>query len=145
LRENERSKAYTEGSVSSRVIIDETVRQSTLEVLTADPEIELDVSALDLGRLPAEVKASLYSIAVIFEALHPRGSADIHAPRGTRFSAPEFREAGNITATHAHTFENTEARTGKEHSGHRAVSFVARKLVSGGDIDAFAATNFEAL
>jgi hypothetical protein len=133
-----------EGSVNSRAIIDETIRQSILEALAADPDIELDVTALNLGRLPAEVKASLYSRAVIFEALHLRKSADIHAPHATRLSAPELREAGNIIATHAHTFEIPQLQFAGNIHATSAVSFVARELQSAGDIDAFAAKNFEA-
>lgn len=91
--------------MSNRAIIDDTIRQSTLETLAADPRLELDVTALDLGRLPAEVKANLYSSDVIFDAPCLRSTADIHAPQATRLSLPELRTAGNITATHAHTFE----------------------------------------
>jgi hypothetical protein len=74
--------------------------------LAADPDIELDLTPLDFGRLPAEVKASLYSRAVIFDAQHLQHAANVHAPHATRFSAPELRTAGNITATHTHTFES---------------------------------------
>jgi hypothetical protein len=143
-----RMKALTpprsEGSVSNRAIIDDSISPRALATLLAEPELELDVTALDLGRLPAEVKTNLYSSDVIFEALHLRHAAHIHAPHATRLSLPELRTAGNITATHAHTFEIPLLQTAGDILATSAVNFVARELVSAGDIDAFGARNFEA-
>jgi len=129
---------------NQRIVVDNSTDQKAFEALAANPEADLDVTALDLGRLPASVKASLYSSAVIFEALHLRKSADIHAPCARRLSAPELRHAGNITATHAHTFEIPKLQSAGNILATAAVSFVARELVSAGNIDAFSARNFEA-
>jgi hypothetical protein len=66
-----------------RIVLDNAVDLKTLEALAADPELELDVTPLDLGRLPARVVASLSSQAAVFDAPHLRSSEHIHAPHAT--------------------------------------------------------------
>src|SRR5690348_559463 len=129
---------------SGRIVLENSVDQFTLLAYAADPDAVLDVTGLDLRRLPLDVKARLYSAAAVFRVPHLRASADIDANKAVYFSAPELRTAGNISATHAELFEIPQMQTAGNIFATSAGEFVARELVTAGDICAFGATNFEA-
>jgi hypothetical protein len=126
-----------------RIVLDNAVDQFTLLAYAADPDAVLDVTGLDLARLPFDVKASLYSAAAVFHAPHLRVSLDIEANRATSFLAPELRTAGSISATDADRFEVPQLQAAGSTFATSAGEFVARDLVTAGDVDAFVATNFE--
>src|SRR6185312_15532182 len=126
---------------NGRIILDNSVDQETLHAYAANPEAVLDVTGLDLGRLPVDVKASLYSQADAFNAPHLRISGDIDAHRATSFRAPQLRKAENISATHAKAFEVPRLLAAGNIFATSAATFAAPELRIAGDIDAFAATN----
>src|ERR1019366_1807910 len=90
---------------TGRIVVDNSVDQATLQAYAGDPDAVLDVTGLDLGRLPPGSRANLHSEADTFSAPHLRTSGNIDAPRATVFSAPKLRASENINATHADVFE----------------------------------------
>ncbi len=88
-----------------RATVNNTTEQSKLNELAQDAYLRLDVTSLDLARLPPHVDAELHTEARTFEAPALVSCAgDIHAPWVTKFLAPQLRVARNIHAPRASTF-----------------------------------------
>src|ERR1039457_5457037 len=69
-----------------RITVNSLTEPSELAVLANDPAVTLDVTDLDLGRLPAHVKAALYTEATTFSAPQLQTSGHIYAGSATSFS-----------------------------------------------------------
>ena len=83
--------------------INDLTEASELAALANNPGLTLDVTDLDLGRLPEHVKAALYTEATTFSAPQLQTSGDIDARSATSFSAPQLQKSGDIDAPKAST------------------------------------------
>jgi hypothetical protein len=118
------------GMDHGRIVLDNSVDQFTLLAHAADADAILDVTDLDLRRLPPNVRASLYSAAAVFQAPSLCAAFDIEANRAASFLAPELRTAGNINATHAELFEIPELRAaGHIHAASAAFISLSLSLI----------------
>jgi hypothetical protein len=81
-----------------RIVVNDLTKASGLAALADNPDVRLDVTKLDLGRLPEHVKAALYTEATTFSAPQLQTSGYIYAPRATSFSVPQLQRSGNIAA-----------------------------------------------
>src|ERR1039457_1211651 len=109
-----------------RITLDNSINQFDLLAHTANPQAILDVTQLDLARLPRQVKAVLHSNAEIFHVPDLRCAGSIEANKALAFIAPELRQAGDISATHAQMFEVPELRSAGNIHATSAAQFVAR-------------------
>jgi hypothetical protein len=78
-----------------RVLVGNSIEQSNLEFLARDPTRTLDVTALDLTRLPKHVQAVLYTEAMTVN-LDLKSCGHIIARSAEHFSALELRSAWSI-------------------------------------------------
>src|SRR5450755_2100683 len=84
-----------------RITVNDLTEASELAALANNPGLTLDVTDLDLGRLPAHVKAALYTEATTFSAPQLQTSGNIYANNVTSFSAPQLQTSGDIDARSA--------------------------------------------
>ena len=85
--------------MSNKIIaVNSSTDASELAGLATDPAVTLDVTKLDLGRLPEHVKAALYTEATSFNAPQLQTSGNIFASSATSFSAPQLQTSGYIYA-----------------------------------------------
>src|SRR6202035_784564 len=106
-------------------IVDNRTDLAELTALANNSALTLDVTEIDLRRLPEHIKAALYTAAKSFSAPQLRESGHIDARSATSFSAPQLRKSGDIDASNA-------------------VSFSAPLLQESGDIFAPSAASFSA-
>ena len=117
-----------------RFIADNSTEASDLAALANDPGVTLNVTALDLRRLPAHVKASIYTSAKAFNAPQLQISGEIDADRATSFSAPQLQTSGNISADRATSFDAPQLQTSGNIDARNATSFRAPLLQTSGVI-----------
>jgi hypothetical protein len=84
-----------EAMSAQRITTVDNSERPRLETLTNDTDANLDVTKLDLARLPAHVKATLFTDATSFNApqLRTSGAIDapispMHHPRPPKFRGP---------------------------------------------------------
>ena len=87
-----------------RMIINDLTMPSELAILAGNPGLTLDVTNLDPLRLPAFVKAALYTEATSFNVPQLQTSGDIDAGSASTFDAPQLQTSGDIDAGSASTF-----------------------------------------
>src|ERR1035441_3714342 len=124
----------------SRERINDLTEASELAALANNPSLTLDVTDLDLGRLPAHIKAALYTEATTFSAPQLQTSGNIDASRATSFSAPQLQTSGNIDAGSATSFSAPQLQTSGNIYASRATSFSAPQLQTSKYIDAGSTT-----
>ncbi len=96
--------------MSNKIIaVNNSTDASELAGLATDPAVTLDVTKLDLGRLPEHVKAALYTEATSFNAPQLQTSGNIYARAATNFSAPQLQASGNIYADRATSCASTKS------------------------------------
>jgi hypothetical protein len=110
------------------VDVDNTIDQSRLEALAENPFLLLDVTKLDLERLPVQVKAELYTEATTFITSRLQISEDIHATKAKMFITPNLQEAGAIFADSATTFSADRLKATIKYAPKAGV-FVALPLI----------------
>jgi hypothetical protein len=87
-----------------RFTVDNSTDPLLLETLAEQAYVILDVTKLNLGRLPAHVKAALQTDATIFSAPQLQTSGAIYANSAKSFSAPQLQTSRNIWAPNATSF-----------------------------------------
>ena len=97
------------------IIVDNSTEPATLEDYANTPGVTLDVTNLDLRRLPLHVKSGLYTKGRAFDAPQLQTSGDIFAPSATNFSAPQLQTSGDINASRATSFSAPQLRTSGQH------------------------------
>ena len=120
----------------SRERINDLTEASELAALANNPGLTLDVTDLDLGRLPAHVKAALYTEATTFSAPQLQTSEYIYANNATSFSAPQLKASGDIYVGSATTFSAPRFQTSGDINANNATNFSAPQLKASGDITA---------
>jgi|ERR1039458_525715 hypothetical protein len=93
------------------IAVDNSTEPSQLAELANNPALKLEVTKLDLVRLPGHVKAALYTAATSFSAPQLQTSGDIYAHSATSFSAPQLQTSGNIYANSATSFSAPQLQT----------------------------------
>ena len=88
----------------ARITVNDLTEPSELAALASNAVLTLDVTNLDLGRLPPHVKAALYTEATTFRAPLLQTSGDINASSATSFRAPLLQTSGGINASSATSF-----------------------------------------
>jgi hypothetical protein len=124
-------------------VVNDLIRASELAALTDNPGVTLDVTNLDLGRLPQHVKAALYSKAATFNAPQLQMSGNIYADKATSFSVPQLRTSGFIDASSATSVDAPQLQTSGNIYASSATSFDAPQLRVSGNINAYSATSFD--
>ena len=82
------------GAMSRQLItVNRLTPPSELAVLAINAAVALDVTSLDLGRLPQHVKAALYTEATTFSAPQLQTSGYIDAPEAPPRSTTTARRA----------------------------------------------------
>jgi len=126
------------------VIANNSTEAAELEIFASDPDVTLDVTNLDLSRLPQHVKAVLSTNAEAFNAPQLQTSGGIYAPHATSLDAPQLQTSGNITARRATTFSAPQLQTSGNITAHLATTFSLPQLQTSGHIEANSATSFSA-
>jgi hypothetical protein len=83
---------------SSAIEVNADTPQETLVTLAGTTGLTLEVTHLDLKRLPAHVRANLRSSAESFVAPALKSAGNIEAERATVLHAPELAQAGDVEA-----------------------------------------------
>ena len=114
--------------MSNKIIaVNNSTDASELAGLATDPAVTLDVTKLDLGRLPEHVKAALYTEATSFNAPQLQTSGNIFASSATSFSAPQLQTSGNIYARAATNFSAPQLQASGNIYADRATSCASTK------------------
>jgi hypothetical protein len=93
------------------IAVNNWTEPTELALLANNPLVLLDVTNLDLGRLPQHLKAALYTAANTFCAPQLQTSGNIYADNATSFSAPQLQTSGSIYAPRATTFSAPQLQT----------------------------------
>jgi hypothetical protein len=117
---------------------------SLLSALLACPRLIVNVTHLDLTRLPAHVRANLKTAATSFSAPQLQTAKAIYARSATSFSAPQLQTAGNIVADSATSFSAPQLQTAGIIHVDSATSFSVPQLQTAEGIYARSATSFSA-
>jgi hypothetical protein len=88
--------------------VDDSTDPAELRALADNPAVILDVTDLDLGRLPTDVKARLYSDGETFSAPNLRTSGPIFAEKAKEFSVPKLQTSGDLWVSSAASFSAPE-------------------------------------
>ena len=126
------------------IAVGDLTKASDLADLADNPEVTLDVTELDLLRLPQHVKASLFTQATTFDAPQLQTSGYIDARSAKSFSAPQLQTSGYIDARSAKSFSAPQLQQSGDIYADSAKSFSAPQLQQSGFIDASCAKSFSA-
>jgi hypothetical protein len=110
--------------------VDNQTATERLHQLAADPTLTLDVTTLDLSRLPPHVQCTLVSRATEFSVPQLQTSGDIYASRARVFSAPQLQTSGHIDAPSATEFSAPQLQTSGDIDVRSATTFSAPRLPS---------------
>ena len=124
-----------------RITVNELTEASELAAFASNPAAVLDVTRLDLRRLPEHVKAGLYTEATTFSTPQLKTSGKIDAGSATSFSAPQLQKSGYIDAGSATSFSAPQLQKSGHIYAPNATSFSVPQLQTSGDIDARSAAS----
>jgi hypothetical protein len=116
------------------LIVDNTTPLPLLRQLSASPRLTLDVSALDLLRLPARINCALSSSKKSFNAPQLESVGNIDALAAISFSIPGLQTAGHILACRAKSFNAPQLRWAGYIDAGLAISFSIPQLREAGNI-----------
>jgi hypothetical protein len=93
----EASAVQLDAILAGTVCVKKDVPPHELDRLCQTPRLTLDVTELDLGRLPSKIACSLVSDADVFDAPQLVEAGNITAKEASRFTLPRLEKVGRFT------------------------------------------------